>query len=157
MADQASVTSRAAAYVSRNGSPVGPDSGVGEFINDLITLAELQAELAVLNSREAARKTVVPLGVVVFSLVVLAGGVTVCLIGLALLLESELGIHRGWAMLAVGGVAIALASLGVGLGLARSKSSLEPFRPSREEFRRNLTWLRNVLVCQQHAFPKRRP
>ncbi len=155
MADQASMNSRAAAYVSTHGAVAGPDGGVVEFANDLITLAELQADLAVLNGRETARKAVAPLGLVAFGLTVLAGGVTVCLIGAALLVATALGIHRGWAMLATAGVAMILAGLAVSLGMARLKSSFESFRPSHEELKRNLTWLRNVLVCRQHASPKR--
>jgi uncharacterized membrane protein YqjE len=155
MADQASVTDGAVAHGSGHGAGAGPDSSVAEFINDLITLAELQAELAVQNGRETGRKAVIPLGLIVFSLAVLTGSVTLCLIGSALLLASSLGIDRGWAMLATAAVASVLASLAGGFGVARLKSSVEPFRSSREELRRNATWLRNVLIRRHHAFSRR--
>ena len=155
MVDQASVKDSGSAYASSNGSAAGPDGGVAEFVNDLITLAELQVDLAVLNGQETARKAVAPLGLVLFSLAVFAGGATVCLIGLAWLLASALGIHQGWAMLATAGVAMTLAGLAVGWGMARLRASFAMFHPSREELRRNVTWLRNVLVCRQHALLRR--
>jgi hypothetical protein len=149
MSDQASVKDGSAAPGSGGGAKAGPDRGFAEFINDLVTLAELQADLAILNTRESAREAAAPLGLIVFSLMLLAIGVTLCLIGAALLLASSLGIDRGWALIATAGFAIVMASLAVAVGLARLRTCFQPFRSSREELGRNLTWLRDVLIRRQ--------
>ena len=121
--------------------------------NDLLELAELQADLAFLDGRETARNAAVPLGLILLSLAVLSASVTVCLLGSAWLLASFMGIQQAWAMLATAGVATVLASLALGLGVTRSRSSFTAFRASREELRRNLTWLRSVLISRQDAVP----
>ena len=143
--DQASVKSMRA-HPSSNGSTNDSDHGVAEFIDDLVTLAELQVNLTVVDFKESARKAAVPLGLTLVSLTVIAASVPVVLFGLALLLAATLNIYQGWAMILAAAMAVALACPVVILCVARLRSGFNSFRTSREEFRRNLLWLRNVLV-----------
>jgi Putative Actinobacterial Holin-X, holin superfamily III len=153
MVDQTSVTGGAAGYASKHGA--GANGGVAEFLNDVGALAELQARLASLNLEEATRQATVPISLIVMSLTMLAAGMTVALIGSALLLTTALRIHQGWAMILTAGVAIALAGPVTVFALARLRSSLECFRPSREELRRNLTGLQAVLISREHRNSRR--
>ncbi|MGC8643619.1 MAG: phage holin family protein, partial [Isosphaeraceae bacterium] len=59
MADQASVNGRGTARVP--GSSSAEFEGVAEFIDDLSSLAELQARLAAADFREAGRKSAIPI------------------------------------------------------------------------------------------------
>jgi hypothetical protein len=131
------------------------NGGVAEFLNDAGVLAELQAKLASLNLEEATRKASVPISLIVLSLTMAAAGMTVALIGSAWLLTTALKIHQGWAMILTAGVAIALAGPVMVFALARLWSSLDCFRPSREELRRNLTWLQAVLISREQRNPRR--
>ena len=151
--DQASVKSMRA-HPSSNGSTNDSDHGVAEFIDDLVTLAELQVNLTVVDFKETARKAAVPLGLTLVSLTVIAASVPVVLFGLALLLAATLNIHQGWAMILAAAMAVALACPMVILCVARLRSGFNSFRTSREEFRRNLLWLRNVLA-RRHAHHRR--
>jgi hypothetical protein len=153
MVDQASVRDGAAAHASSHGADA--DTGVAKFLNDVGTLAELQANLAALNFEEAVRKATVPIGLIVLNLTVLAAGVTVALIGSAWLLASALRIHPGWAMIMTAGVAVAVAGLAAMFGMGRLRSSRDSFRPSREELRRNLIWLRAVLISRGSSYTRR--
>ena len=114
MVDQASVNGRATARVP------GPHSaefeGVAEFVDDLASLAELQARLAAVDFRDAARKSAVPIVLTVVGLTVVVASVPVALIGTGWLLASALKIHQGWAMLLTAGAAIALGGLAAGVG-----------------------------------------
>jgi Putative Actinobacterial Holin-X, holin superfamily III len=121
----------------------------------VVTLAELQANLAARNLEETARMATMPIGLIVLSVTVLAAAVTVALIGSALLVASALKIHQGWAMILTAGVATALAGPAAVLGLGRLRSSFDSFRPSREELRRNLTWLRAVLISRGRIHRRR--
>ena len=58
MVDQASVNGRASAQASRSGS--AEFGGVAEFVDDLATLAELQAKLAAIDFSDATHKAAVP-------------------------------------------------------------------------------------------------
>jgi len=152
MVDQEPVRG-AAAHASSDGAGTG--SGLAEFLSGVVTLSELQASLASLNLKEAAREATVPIGLIVLSLTVLASGVTVALIGSALLLASALKIHQGWAMILTAGLATALAGLAAVCGVLRLRSAFERFRPSREELRRNLSWLRAVLISRGRSHTRR--
>jgi hypothetical protein len=155
MVDQASVRGSTTAHSPRHGSAAGAEGGIAEFIHDVVTLAELQTDLAALNFKETARKAAVPIGLIVLSLTLMAAGATVALIGSGLLLASALKIHQGWAMIATAGVVMALTGPAAMFGVARLRSSFDSFRPSREELRRNLTWLRAVIISRGRSSPRR--
>ena len=156
MVDQASVNGRVAAGVPGSSS-VGFD-GVAEFVDDLASLAELQASLAAVDFREAARKSAIPLVLTVAGLAVIVASVPVALFGAGWLIASALKIHHGWAMLMTAGVAIVLGGLVAGLAGMRLRHSFDSFRRSRKQLWLNLAWARTVLVTSASARlrPRRR-
>jgi len=136
---------------TNNGSAAGSDQGIAEFIDDLVNLSELQVRLAVVDFKETARQAAIPFGLSCLSLTVMAASVPVILLGLARLLATRLNIDQGWAMIVVAGAAAALASPVAAFGLVRLSRGFNSFRASRAELRRNLGWLRSVLVARGHS------
>jgi hypothetical protein len=156
MVDQTSVNGRVAAGVPGSSS-VGFD-GVAEFVDDMASLAELQAKLAAVDFREAARKSAIPIALTVAGLAVIVASVPVALLGAAWLLATALKIHQGWAMLLTAGASIAVAGLVAVLAGMRLRHSFDSFRRSRKQLWLNLAWVRTVLVTSASARlrPRRR-
>ncbi len=154
MVDQASVNGRGTARVPGSGS--AEFDGVAEFVDDLASLAELQAQLAAVDLREAARKSAVPIVLTVVGLAVVLASVPVALFGAGWLLAALLKIHLGWALLMTAGLAMALGGLVAWLGGRRLSHSFDSFRRSRKQLMLNLAWVRTVLVTSARPQPRRR-
>ncbi len=119
---------------------------VAEFGNNVANLVELQAKLADLDFQESVKRATVPLAVIVVGGVVVLASVPVALLGVADLLARALGIAPGWTMLLTAGVTAGVSGVILYLSVQEFARSFEPFRRSREEFVRNVAWLRTVLV-----------
>jgi hypothetical protein len=156
MVDQALVNGRETARGQGSGS--AEFEGVAEFVDDLASLADLQAKLAVADSRDAARKSAVPIVLTAVGLTVVVASVPVALLGAGWLLASALKIDQGWAMLLTAGAAMAFGGLVVGLGGMKLRHSFESFRRSRKQLLLNLAWVRTVLVtsASTRTHPRRR-
>jgi len=154
MVDQASVNGRGTARVP--GSSSAEFEGVAEFVDDLASLAELQARLAAIDFRDAARKSAIPFALTVVGLAVVVASVPVALLGTGWLLASALRIHQGWAMLLTAGAAMTLGGLVAGISGRRLSHSFESFRRSHKQLIVNLAWVRTVLVSSARPHPGRR-
>jgi predicted phage tail protein len=154
MVDQASVNGHATGRLP--GTQSAEVDGVAEFVDDLASLAELQARLAAADLRDAARKSAVPIVLTVVGVAVMAASLPVALVGLGWLLASALKIHQGWAMLMTAGAATALGGLAAGLSGRRLRHSFDSFRRSRKQFTLNLAWVRTVLVTSARPHARRR-
>ncbi len=154
MVDQASVNGRGTARAPGCGS--AEFEGVAEFVDDLASLTELQAKLAAVDCREAARKSAIPAVLTVAGLAVMVASVPVALVGAGWLLASALKIHEGAAMLLTAGVATALGGLLAFLGARRLRHSCGCFRRSHKQLMLNLAWVRNVLVTSARPHARRR-
>ena len=150
MVDQTSVNGRVA------GSRSVQFEGVGEFVDDLALLAELQAKLAAIDCKDAARKSAIPLALTVVGLALLFASLPVALLGAGWLLASALNIDQGWAMLLTAGPAMVLGGLAAGFGGMRLRYSFDSFRRSRKQLWLNLAWVRSVLVstAKSRAHPR---
>jgi hypothetical protein len=155
MANQATERSTMTAGPSHNGSEVGSDRGVADFFDDLLTLAELQAKLTFVDLAKNARTASVPLGLILASLIIMAASVPVVLLGLALLIATRLNIHLESAMALVAGGAVVLSCPVMVFGVVRLRRGFDGLRTSRAEFRRNLVWLRNVLMTRRRSHWRR--
>jgi hypothetical protein len=127
-------------------TPVSLVGNIAEFGNDVATLAELQAKLAVYDAKECASRAPIPLIVVAAASILALGSVPVILIGLADWIASSTRLSAGGAQLIVGLVSLVLAGVAVIVALRSLIRSLESFRRSNEELTRNLSWIRTVLV-----------
>jgi hypothetical protein len=133
-----------------NTDPGASLNGMFNEIDDLgsnvVTLATLQARLAVADFRESASRAqpaliaaavLIPLG--------FASG-TVGLFGLAYWMATDLGIPLGRSLLLVAAGGILISSSMAVLVIQRLRASLTSFRRSGEELERNIAWLRTVLM-----------
>ncbi|MBX6311436.1 MAG: phage holin family protein [Isosphaeraceae bacterium] len=156
MAYQASVNGGARVPIH---APIagGIIDNLAEFGNDIITLAELQARLAIIDLKESTARATWPAVGLVSAGALALGSIPVLLFGVAELLAWGLKIHLGWALLLTALVVLALAGL-AGFVCGRLLSgSFESFRRSREELRRNAAWIKTVLLYSgRSSAPSRR-
>jgi hypothetical protein len=144
MADQASVSQAKGTQSQPSaGSMVG---NLAEFGNDVATLAELQAQLAVHDAKDCVGRATIPLIVVGAGAALGLASLPVILLGLADLIARGTGFSAGLVQFIVGLVALAGAGVAAYLALKASLRSLESFRRSHEELSRNISWIRTVLV-----------
>jgi len=148
------------ASVNLDGSPVNQPEGVvgnvAEFGNDVMTLVELQAQLAALDFNEAKSRAIIPLVLIVVSASLLLASLPVALLGIAWLVAAALSVSIGWAALLTAAVVAVVAVVVSAVSLNRLLGSLESFRHTREELARNVAWLRTVLVHSGRAIPRGR-
>ena len=136
-----------------NGNGNGVMGRLTELGNDLFTLGELQAKLGAADFQEVVRGAMLPVVALAVSLVLLMAALPVALLGIADLVSNALKIAPGWGMLLTAALTLVVAGLIAVIFLARLTASFTPFRRSREEFTRNLAWVRTVLV---HSRPNAR-
>ncbi len=125
---------------------MGVVGNIAEFGNDVATLVELQAKLAVFDAKDCVGRATTPLVVLVVGAAVALAAVPVILFGLADLIASATSISPGAARLIVGLVTMGAAGAAAFVSLRTVGASLDSFRRSREELTRNISWLRTVLV-----------
>ena len=132
----------------RNGSTAASPNGVakdmGELTHDLISLAELQLELLRNDCREGSKGLLIPVALLLAAGIVALGTVPIVLFLMAELLTQVVGLSRTWALAitALSGCVVAIA-LGV-VGWSRLRRVGRVFARSREEWSRNMTWIRRA-------------
>jgi Putative Actinobacterial Holin-X, holin superfamily III len=154
MVDQTSVNGRGTTRLP--GSSTAEFEGVAEFVDDLASLAELQAKLAALDFKDSARKSEIPVVLTMVGLAVIVASVPVALLGAGWLLASALKIHQGWAMLLTASAAAAVGGLVAVLAGRRLSHSFDSFRRSHKQLMLNLAWVRTVLVTSARPHARRR-
>ena len=128
---------------------------IAEFGNDLATLGELQAKLAVIDLKETVGRALVPAILAVSALLLVLGSLPVLLLGVAWLLITKAGMNEGWAMLATAGVALILAGILAFLAIPALRRSFASLDRSREELARNVAWIKTVLAYSGRGLSKR--
>ncbi len=172
MADQASMTVngpssvtgrmgtvRPASGTAAGGGTAGPGdmvSNVAEAGEDLLTLAELQARLAAIELKQNIQAVRLSGAVLLAGAMLALAGLPVLLAGVAELLVSYLEMGRGWALIAVAAAALVLAATCVAIAAARLRGADIGFPITREEFARNLNWVRTVLLYSGRSARGRR-
>jgi uncharacterized membrane protein YqjE len=161
MANQATVRTngmragRRGTVVARTGDATAPEeeagpsqviSGVSEFSENLLTLAELQARLAAIELRQNLEATRFTGSVVLAGATLALASLPVLLIGIAELLASGLRMNRGLAFLSVSAVALLIGGACILIAGSRLRRSAVGFPITREEFARNVNWIRTVLL-----------
>ena len=127
-------------------SPGDVATNVAEFVENLLSLTELQARLASIELKQNLR-AVRWRGIVLMTGSVLAlAALPIALAGIAELLVSQVGMNRGLALILVAVVAFATAGTSIAIAVARLRGADMGFPLSQEEFNRNLNWVRTVLL-----------
>ena len=172
MADQASVTVNGPATARGDASASAPGGGrlngnggggpgdvvtnVAEFSENLLTLAELQAKLTAIELKQNIAAVKVGGAVMVGGAVLAVAALPIALAGIAELLVSSLGMNRGVALLVVAVATLAIAGTSMMIALGRLRGSDLGFPLAREEFARNLNWVRTVLLYSGRSSRSRR-
>lgn len=119
--------------------------GARELGSDIVSLAELQWQLAMADltvAKQAAAAETMKL-VAVLGLVI--GGTPLLLFGVAELLVEQLGWSRGLTYLGVAVVALGLAGM-IGMNVINALSKCgASFDRSKFELNQNLAWLKSVI------------
>ncbi len=125
----------------------GVIGNIAELGGDIAGLAELQAQLAVADLKEATGRAIVPATLLGAGVALLLAALPVALIGASELLADALALsHRGWAYLIVSAVVAILTVALVLIGLPRLLRSFESLNHSRDELSRNVAWIKTVLA-----------
>ena len=140
-----------------NGPPPAQPDGVakdiGALTHDIVSLAELQYELFRNDCRQGLRGLLVPVALLLSAGLVAAGTAPVALIVIAEFLSQAAGLSRAaaFAIAALGG-SIAAVALGV-VGWSHLRRVGGVFERSREEFSRNMNWIKQALKRPVEAQP----
>jgi len=119
-------------------------AGVSDVIRDVLTLAELQWQLATEDGVAWRRKSVWAGVVAAAGAVCALAALPVIMMGVAQLLV-EAGVQRSWALLGTGIVGAALGLLALYIGCRSVARSFSVFNRSQTELRRNIEWLKQSL------------
>jgi hypothetical protein len=121
--------------------------------HDVIELSELQAQLFVHDVKSTVQKTRTSLVLGVVGACVLLGSVPVLLFALAELLVEQFDWARsaGFAVAAVVGIAASAAFLAASWN--RLSVGLNSMQRSRDEFNRNIAWIKSSLRSQSSTKP----
>jgi len=156
MADQATVRGGNASS-KNNGSPeqqvVG---GIAEFGNDISTLVELQLKLASIDLKESLGQALIPMSVAAGGLLLVVGAIPVAILGLSYLVASAFRLSLGASMLLTSVATLLLAATMTFIAFRNIGPSFSAMRRSREEFERNLNWIRTVLLHSGRSVGRRR-
>jgi hypothetical protein len=117
----------------------------GELIEDLLTLAELQLRLLVLDVRQGLLRLAIATGAVVAGAVLLLGCVPIAIAATALCLveTTPLTLAQAFGVSLLGGVLLAGGLAATGIVYVRRR--LDILKRSRAEWRENAQWFRSAL------------
>jgi uncharacterized membrane protein YqjE len=152
------VPARAGDAAAGGGHEPGPGDvvhNVAEFGENLLTLVELQARLAAIELKQNVEAAKITGPVILASVVLALASLPLLLAGIAELLVSELGMKRGYALLSVVVVALAIAGACIAIAGSRLRRAALGFPVTREEFTRNFNWVRTVLLHSGRATRRR--
>jgi len=142
MVDQAQVTM---AEERAELPPRAVARGTAEFLHDVLTLAELQGKLAVVDLREGTAKVVVTLAALMIGVAWGLGCFPIALVALAVALKESttlsLSASFGIALL----VGLGLSALLAIPALIALRAEVHMFDRSLTEWRRNLQWFKDTL------------
>ncbi len=140
-----------------NGSARSPSvaGNMAEFGYDIMTLAELQLQLFKTDASTVLRSVLIPVAVVVFAIITLFASLPLLLMSGATALHTHGEVPLWAAQLSVGGGALLLSLLMSAFCIFLIQRQMRLFGRSREEFIRNVRWVKAVLKTGGGA-PRRR-
>jgi hypothetical protein len=117
----------------------------GELLEDLLTLAELQLRLLVVDVRQGVVRLAIAAGAIVAGAILLLGCIPVALAATALCLveTTSLTLPQAFGLSLVGGIVLA-GGLAAG-GIMYLRRRLDILERSRAEWRENAQWFRSAL------------
>ena len=119
--------------------------GVADFTNDVLTLAELQAQLLAADVQECRQRALLPALLLLCGLAVSLACFPVGLTALAFWLVQTYSTSYATGFLTAFIVGAVLGAVLSVLGCLQVKKKLAVLRRSQQELIRNLCWIRKVL------------
>ena len=133
----------------QNGSPKAASKGlagdVGEFAHDVLTLAELQAQLLAADVQQCSQRIVVPGTALLAGAALGLACFPVALVGLALLIVQVFETTPAAAFLIVAAIGAITSALVCFISSLRMRKRLAVLARSKQELIRNLRWIKKVL------------
>lgn len=116
-----------------------------ELLQDLVTLAELQGKLCLVDLREGCGRLLVPAGIVAGGLVLALGTTPVALAALALWLveAAQFTLAQALGIAALIGAVVAAVLLAAGVAFWNSR--LNFFERTQTEWRQNVRWMKDAV------------
>jgi len=130
---------------STTAAPNGASQGMGALTHDMMSLAELQFELFRNDCHAGMKGLLIPVGLLLVAGIVGLGTVPIALLLMTEILIQVAGQSRAWAMsiAALTGFIVAVALAVAGWSQLRGVGRI--FQRSREEWARNLNWIKLAL------------
>jgi uncharacterized membrane protein YqjE len=140
--------------VDESAAQVGEN--VANLASELVTLAELQAKLAVLDVQESAERAATPAAALIGGACLSLGAVPVLLLSITWALDrwTPLALEAAAAIVAL--IALTIGATCIAAAYARIKDSCRTMNRSREELQANLRWIKQAIQ-QSSAIRGRRP
>jgi uncharacterized integral membrane protein len=129
----------------RESPSAGVRNGVAGVFHDALTLAELQFKLLGIDAQEATRRAITPVALLAGAAVFALSALPLLLVALAQLLRDQAEWPAALATLTAVAVGMVIAGLLALFGYLGLRRCLSPLRRSRDEFNRNVTWLKSTL------------
>lgn len=147
MVDQTTVKPRADG--AGNGAQPFPPRAVARNMADLghdvTTLAELQAQLLMADSRAAVRRVTGPTVIAAGAAVLALASVPILLMAIAFAFEAGTGWPTWACFLLTAAIFLTLSGLLLLVAYFGLRRSLDPFERSRTELQQNVRWLKTAL------------
>lgn len=127
----------------------GVRHGLAGLLHDVMTLAELQLKLLAVDAKEASGRAVLPVALLGGAAVFALSALPLLLVALAQLLRDQAGWPPAAATATAVVIGLIVAGVLAAVGAIRLRRVLDPLARSRDEFERNVTWLKNALKRQE--------
>jgi uncharacterized membrane protein YqjE len=118
---------------------------VSGLTHDVIELAELQTQLLLLDLKKSTQKTRTCLILAVVAVCLLLASLPVALVALAALLVEQLEWSQSAALGVATLVGLVLAGIFAGTAYGIVRSGLISVQRSKDEFNRNIAWIKSTL------------
>lgn len=118
---------------------------VSDLAHNVIELTELQTQLLMLDIKKSSQRTRTCLVWCAVGICLLLGSIPVALFALAELLAEQLEWSHAAAFAVAALVGLALAAVAAGAAWSYVKKGVVSAERSREEFSRNIAWLKSTL------------
>lgn len=137
----------------RNGSPPTVTGGlrkdVSDLAHDVLTLAELQAQLLFTDVKEGSQNARMPSLLLFFGVIFAVACAPIALVALALFVVEIFTVSYAFGFLIAAVVGAALSGTMCAIGAYRLGNSFKVLNRSRKELECNVRWMKNLLNPSQ--------
>lgn len=134
---------------STRSPPRAMAKGMGQIAQDIVSLAELQIELGKIDAREATRRLVTPVILMVAAVAVALGTIPVALLFVAEALAQIAGLSLWLGLLIATLLGALIAGAVAAVAWRRLRQPIRLFGRSLDELKRNVEWIKRVVTRRE--------